>query len=67
MGDYGRGTIHGISFEICLMEYYIWNPELDTLTIKWDGSVSGNFVCLGEAGVRYPIQDFRHYIPLRES
>ena len=33
MVDYGRENIQGISFEIFLMEYRIWNPESDTLTI----------------------------------
>ena len=32
-GNYGQETFQGISFEIFLMEYCIWNPDLDTLTL----------------------------------
>ena len=34
-GIYERESFQGISFDICLMKYRIWNPESDTLT-KWD-------------------------------
>ena len=31
-GNYGQETFQGISFEIFLMEYCIWNPESYNLT-----------------------------------
>ena len=36
MGNYGRETIHGILFDIFLMEYCIWNHDSDTLTSDAD-------------------------------
>ena len=32
-GKFGRETFQGILFGICSIEYCIWNPELDTLTV----------------------------------
>ena len=31
--NYGRENIRWISFDIFLMEFRIWNPESDTLTL----------------------------------
>ena len=37
-GKFGRETFQGILFGICSIEYCIWNPELDTLTV-WPSDI----------------------------